>query len=214
MKRPLLLLASLSAALSLTLGTFQTVLWNGAAAPRWARTVAHGIAESALPPRGAPGAEHLAAPPAAYFMFGRPFILAYVALGLALVALARAEGKRRDTFATALVAVAALADVGVYWLSSALGVAFRERAFWNVEVPALVGLLFLVSVRAGLAWRRDGRLRPSVFALPLALLATAALHYMPHGPVLGLSFALLLEAARLRSTSMTSHASAMKEARS
>ncbi|MFP2932740.1 hypothetical protein ACLESO_47860 [Pyxidicoccus sp. 3LG] len=55
MRKHLLLFASLSAALSLTPGTFQTVLWNGADAPHWAQAVAYGVAAGALPPRGSAG---------------------------------------------------------------------------------------------------------------------------------------------------------------
>lgn len=194
MHRNRIVLLSFAALLALTLGTFQTVIWNGDAAPGWARAIVLQLAPTL---RAAPfnlGVARLEQPPAAYFVLGRCVWLVYAAL-LAAVAQRKVNTLMRAA-TLLLLGGAALADILVYGLSSTLGVAFRERMFWTAEVPLLAALTLLLTVSALLAWHQRAGSVIAALTLPLALAATAVLHYMPHGPLLGVALALLLEAYR------------------
>ncbi len=83
-RHSLLFPAVVAAVISLALGPFQSVLWNGAEAPGWVKSVAYGVVAGALPPEGPVGAERLPAPPDAHFTLARKD-----------VAFARADGWRR-----------------------------------------------------------------------------------------------------------------------
>lgn len=180
-------------ALAAYLGPVQSAIWNAGGAPAWIASVpwVAGSIERA---------ERLFPAMPAYDVFGRMMVLAYGLLIAAVLA------TRTDVFgqrariawrvAVALLGVAALADTLAYWIAGLDGSALRSAAFWAVEVPAL-WCATLAFAAAGLLLPRSGttgwtaRL-PLLLTPLLALLATAALQYMPHGPVLALSLSLLL----------------------
>lgn len=190
-------LSALAATLATALGLLQSAIWNGPDAPAWARALASLVPAIDL----TVGASALAEPPAIYFMLGRPFLAVYVLLALA-VAAHPWLGRRARIALLSLLTVAAVGDFCAYWLSSELGVGFRKVVFWRIELPALAAALLCTTAR-GLLGIRWGERRPAwvlASALVCAAIATAALHYMPHGPALGLALALAGSARHERPT--------------
>lgn len=187
--------AAVGLLLCLVLGPLQSSIWNGAAAPAWAAA----IAAMLLPPlRGAEAAAAMAQPPGDYFFYGRFFLLVYAGLYLALRAMPLSRRSRSGRLLTTAIVIAAVGDFLAYWVSAAAGPSLRHLGFWNLEVPALFAALLLATA-LGVQALRSGTLPRHVawcFAAvaPAALLATAALRYMPHGPMLALAAAVSVAA--------------------
>ena len=75
------------------------------------------------------------------------------------------------------------------------GSALREAVFWRLEVPALsAAVLGLAGL--GWVWRTSLTGRVLLVTPLLALAATLALRYMPHGPLMGIALALALTAKK------------------
>jgi len=196
------LAAPLALGLAALLGPLQSVIWNGPDAPSWARTVARAI-EPSLSAGIAVSA--LAEPPPVYFSHGRLFVVVYLLLLVAVTGASAALGQRLSRVLRVLLAIATTADVLAYWLSEAAGPGLRKLAFWGIEVPVLVLLLVTLTLHGSRRLRASPSGWAFVLALPAGLLATWALRYMPHGPVLGLAFALTVETiASLRGEALPS----------
>lgn len=174
------------------LGTLASRIWHGADAPAWVR----GVTDALTPTLGAaPGAaSRPGTPPPVYFAVGRAFVLVYAALAVRWTLRPVGPVWMRRSLAV-LLGLAALGDVLAYWVSAWAGPAVRAVGFWRIEVPALLLALLVIGAR-GVALLRAGA-APARTAWTLALApvvaiaGTAALRYMPHGPVLGLCVAAL-----------------------
>ncbi len=87
--------------------------------------------------------------------------------------------------------IATVGDVIAYWLSSDVGPWLRRIGFWYMELPAL-GLVILALTAVGVAAFRRRRAGAALaLALPAATAGTLALHYLPHGLLVGLGVTLL-----------------------
>ncbi|WP_339614561.1 hypothetical protein [uncultured Parvibaculum sp.] len=183
--------ALIALVLDLLLGPIQSQIWNGTDAPAW-------IGSLIWPDIARPWVQNILAPvpgPEPYETFGRLTILIYLG-NLTAWSPFFAEGENRllriaAPFAWAALAIAALADIGSYWVAGLHNEALRFHTFWQVEVPALA-LCLLALMLAGIArirtrtgWHLSDIL---LAATPLtAILATGALQYMPHGPLVAIS---------------------------
>lgn len=95
-------------------------------------------------------------PPAAYFYYGHFFIVVYLLVLFAMV-LSPVIAKRRHRFALlALVTIAAIADIFVYWLGEFFTAYLRQHAFFYVELPALLLMLLVFALHA-FVYRKDQR---------------------------------------------------------
>lgn len=186
--------------LCLFLAPAQSLIWNGAQAPQWVQAAA---------PMHEWLAPFLGAEP--YRGFGRLVILVYAGFFAGLLYLEAAPG-RAGTVLRYIVpgsfAVAAIADVVAYWIAGLGDPALRYRAFWLTEVPMLA--ICILAIAATGILRLSGRIgarRVNIVlaATPLfAFAATAAVQYMPHGPLIGIGIAALaatIPAAALRAKS-------------
>lgn len=196
-RRSLCLIAASAAAIAaLVLGGLQSVAWHGLEAPALARWIAVGVDPDL---RFEQASKLLAQPTESYFGYGRLAIVIYLLLGLAVTADRRVwRSLLGPSLAGALCLLATLAaggDIAAYWFSEGAGPFVRRVGFWYVEVPALV-LAIATMTGAGALKRANGKasLRLAL-ALPFALVATALLAYMPHGPLLGLALTMALVAA-------------------
>lgn len=171
--------------LLVVLGALQSTIWNGEAAPAFARSLALTL-EPALAAFG-PASNRAAEPPEIYFGYGRQALAAYFLLGVAFWALRPALGRRGFIAVGVLGGVALLGDVLAYWVSESAGPAVRQVGFWYVELPALVALAAMLSGVGVVHVRRKTQGRLLALALPLGLGATAGLRYLPHGLLLGLA---------------------------
>jgi hypothetical protein len=184
---------ALAIVLLVYLGPIQSVLWNGDQAPEWAAALPW-VESSIVAARSTtPGLP-------AYDMFGRGVVAVYVAVLVAWAALWPPAGAARvpRLWAGATMAAlccAAAADIVAYWIAGLNGSTLREAAFWAIEVPALC---VTVLTLAGTGWVMRGRsgCRALILAPLLAVIATVALRYMPHGPLLGIAGAIMLSALR------------------
>lgn len=130
---------------------------------------------------------------AAYDAVGRTTILAY--LGLLWVSatcfgpLGRRPLSAMQVLFLLALSIAALADIGTYWVAGSHDPAMRSLFFWRMEVPGLavaLGVFFCAGI-----WtiRRKRARRSDWFAvggLVLAVLATLLFQYLPHGMLMGL----------------------------
>jgi len=188
------LAALAAAAAALILGGVQATIWSGAAAPGFARAITRLIDPSVA---SGPAVAGLTEPTAAYFRYGRLAIVLYALLAGAARGAWPVLAPRVRRLVQALGGAALAGDLGAYWLSASAGPAVRRVAFLGVELPAL-GLIVLVLTAAGarcLARREPGA--GLVLALPLTIVATATLRYLPHGALLALAVTLGLAAVRL-----------------
>lgn len=180
---------ALALILLLLLGPIQSTIWNGADSPPLVRAAAP-LVDAALGGLQAiaPGAEP-------YDVFGRFVILAYLALLAGMAALPAASHGQRIAKAALLVATiaAALGDIVAYWIAGRADDALRAVGFWYWEVPALAIALLAAAV-FGALWLRANRWSGLALLLAplLALGATLALRYMPHGPLIGLAVSAML----------------------
>ncbi len=181
--------AGLAVALSGLLGALQSTVWNGPEAPAAVRLLAYGIdpglaAEAPV--------NTLAQPSESYFGYGRLAITIYALLLIAAFNLRRGLPKPTGTLLVAFMALAALADVGAYWVSEAQGPGLRRVAFWYTEVPALAATILILSSVGVISLRRGRPNRMLALCLPLSLGTTALLGYLPHGMLLGIALTLML----------------------
>ena len=172
---------------ALVLGGLQSVAWHGADAPGVAREIA-ALLDPALLLE--PASKSLAQPSESYFGYGRLCVGVYVLLALAALPL-RASGpvwlRRIVGCATA---VALSGDLIAYWLSESAGPGLRRVGFWYAELPALLLVVGALSVGGIVGWRAVPSQRRLVLCLPVCLLATFMLGYLPHGLLLGLAIAI------------------------
>jgi hypothetical protein len=181
------------------LAPVQSLIWNGANAPSWisAMTPVHDAARLLYDAASSPGDQP-------YDFFGRLFLPVYAGafFGFARARLSALGRIGRMLRALVLFALAAglAGDFIAYWLAGRSNDALRAIGFWWIEVPSLgvaiigVATLGIVALRAGA--RSAGA---SLAATPVvALGTTAALQYMPHGPMLALALAaVLVQAVRV-----------------
>ncbi len=181
--------------LLIVLGPIQSAIWNGPETPGWiARlTWLHQTAsrlQAAIP---AWAGMH------PYDAFGRLMAIVYAGALVGLAGLSPGSqpiSQRMKQVALVTLGIAAVADVVSYWTAGFENDGLRFWSFWVTEMPALVLTLLAVStlgilrLRAGYApgWANW----PLALVLPLALALTAALQYMPHGPMTALCAALLI----------------------
>jgi hypothetical protein len=184
------ILAATLATLALALlGSLQSSIWNGANAPGFARAIALAVEPdlSVVPPSAG-----LPQPTAIYFVYGRLVIATYLLVFLAAAGARYLVSNRLTRLLGGLGALALIGDVLAYWISASVGPSIRRVGFWYIEMPALLLVAAILS-GIGVAHLRHGRPgRVLVCALPLAVLATAALRYLPHGVLFGISFTFLL----------------------
>jgi hypothetical protein len=187
--RSLAPLAALAAALCILLAPVQSLIWNGAGAPGW-------LASLPWPPAmlAWAGQTELGTP---YFFFGRLFVLVHAGVLATLWTLARGRGWLAwpaMRWLLASLVMATWSDVLAYWVGERLGDSVRFVGFWMIEVPALVSVA-CAGTALGVSLRRAGHrgawLVPWLLLVPAMLLATAALQYMPHGPMLAVTLACL-----------------------
>jgi hypothetical protein len=187
--RSLVPLAAATAALCILLAPVQSLIWNGAEAPRWLQALPwlHPmIAWAEQAGLGTP-----------YFFYGRLFLLVHAGVLATLWMLARGRGWLAWPATRWLLVSLGLASWGdflAYWASDWLGDSVRFVGFWMTEVPALVSVA-LAGTALGVSLRRAGHhgawLFPWLLLAPSMLLGTAALAYMPHGPMLAVTLACL-----------------------
>jgi glyoxylase-like metal-dependent hydrolase (beta-lactamase superfamily II) len=186
-----ILWAATAASAALALGALQSVAWHGSEAPALARGLTAALDPGLLLE---PASSSLAAPSESYFGYGRLTIAIYVLIGAAATAL-RSRWPRRGAIALALLGVTAgMGDVAAYWASEWLGPDVRRIGFWYTEVPALALAIAVLTGWGASGIRHDPSRRCLALCAPLVLATTAALGYLPHGPLLGLALTLLLVA--------------------
>ncbi len=190
--------ALVALALDILLGPIQSQIWNGPDAPAWIGVliwpdVARPLMQNILAPM-------LGAEP--YEIFGRLTILVYLGC-LAAWSPFVACPNRRQHMAAALawmaLAVAALADIGTYWIAGLHNEALRSVTFWQIEIPAMALAVLIMAVIGIDEIRRGERslLNIVLAASPLiAAAATSALQYMPHGPLFAISLGAWTLASR------------------
>jgi hypothetical protein len=211
--------AQLAAVFALILCAFlapiQSRIWNGPSAPGWINALSTAVAPSSA-------LDHAASldarPPEVYFAFGRLFILVYASLVLVLARGPLVGSRRTQRLLLGLVAIAAFGNTLAYWLSAWAGSGVRHIGFWRIEVPAIAALLVVMSVQGVIAVRRRtaSPLAAWAFALviPLAAFGTALLRYMPHGPMLAFTLAIVVHVVtRPRKEEAASPGSALEGAR-
>ena len=182
-------LAAAAAALCILLAPVQSLIWNGDEAPRWLHSLPWPHALVTWAEQGGLGTP--------YFFYGRLFLLVHAGVLATLWMLARSRGWLAwpaMRWLLVSLGVATWGDIMAYWGGQWFGDPVRFVGFWMTEVPALVsvacaGTAFGVSLRY--AGHRGPWLYPWLLLLPAMLLATAALQYMPHGPMLAVTLACL-----------------------
>ena len=140
--------------------------------------------------------------PEPYDLFGRLTILIYLgslAAWSPFVACRNRFRRMTAVLAWMALAVAALADIGTYWMAGLQNETLRAVTFWQIEAPALALVLFAMAV-IGIDEIRRGERSLSNVALAasplIAAAATAALQYMPHGPLIAIAAGSLILATR------------------
>jgi hypothetical protein len=133
-----------------------------------------------------------------YDFFGRLFLPVYVGVffGFARARLSALGRVGRMLRALVLFALAAAfaGDFIAYWLAGRSNDALRAIGFWWIEVP-LLGVAIIGVAALGIIALREGArsVGAGLAATPVAALGTtAALQYMPHGPMLALALAAVL----------------------
>jgi len=181
--------AALTAALiAVTLGSLQSVAWNGPEAPAIARAVATWLDPGLLLEAASNG---LAQPSESYFGYGRLAVAAYALLVAAVVAMRHWFPRPLQGWLAALVTLAIGGDIIAYWLSERSGLLVRRIGFWYTELPALAAIVLLLTGVGAWGFRRGGPERWLACCLPVSLAATLCLGYLPHGVLLGLALTLL-----------------------
>jgi len=131
----------------------------------------------------------------AYDVLGRMTVIVYVCLLLHLkhasfLGAACWQPRLLHT-TTGLLALAALADVGTYWIAGSADPGLRSYFFWWVEVPALSAVVALTSIVGARALATEGPCLHSwlvASAVPVAVSATTVFQYLPHGMLVGLAW--------------------------
>jgi len=169
------------------LGPIQSVIWNGTKAPGWCH---------ATPWVGAMLHWQKAQMDiSAYYFFGRLFFPIYLGCLLTLWRYRKVSIQSHSLSNTwgfrslfLAVVIALLGNLTAYWGGGWWGKDVRFVGFWLTEVPALLVAL-LSFVWCGFSfWRAGAKYLGGglMLVLPLALLVTGALRYMPHGPAFAL----------------------------
>ncbi|MGY1941717.1 hypothetical protein [Nocardia gipuzkoensis] len=182
-------LVAVTAALCTVLAPVQSLIWNGPEAPGWMDGVPWSHTLITVAEQVGLGTP--------YFFYGRLFILVYVGVTATLWLLSRSRGWLTwpaMRWLLASLTMAAWGDLLAYWGGQRFGDPVRFVGFWLTEVPALVivacaGTAFGVSLRY--AGYRGSWLYSWLLLAPAMLFATAALQYMPHGPMLAVALACL-----------------------
>lgn len=197
-KKGLAPLAALT--LCLALAPIQSQIWNQAATPAWIQSLEglhstaqyfHGVTKGVLGP-------------VPYDAFGRLMPLVYCGALIGLFSVASSR-MRLIWIARISLGIAALADVVAYWIAGLNDPDLRFYAFWVTEVPALVVCILALSAFGIQKLRQDtagqdtagqntvGKARNLLLASTplLALGTTASVQYMPHGPMVGITIAVL-----------------------
>lgn len=162
-------------------------IWHRLDADHWTRVLA--VMGTALD-----GFAHMTGLPA-YDVLGRMTVLVYACLLLHLLHAAFlgpvCGQSRLLRTAAGLLALAALADVGTYWIAGSADPDLRSYFFWWVEVPALSAVVILTSIvgaRTLGAEGHSGRSWLVASAVPVAAMATAVFQYLPHGMLVALAW--------------------------
>ncbi|WP_461052843.1 MBL fold metallo-hydrolase [Spirosoma arcticum] len=190
-------IARYSAGLAVLIAAFllplQSRIWNGPSGPPASVLLTQWLSPNWL---GNVAASGLGQPPLLYFQAGHFFILVYIGLLVATIFTRTITQSWLKTGLLGTLTLGALADAGVYWWGEYLTKAARELLFWNLEVPALLGSLGLVTILAFRIRRSAGRSRIAAalpfLVVPLAVVFTLVFQYIPHGPILAVATTLLL----------------------
>ena len=169
------------------LAPVQSEIWNAERTPLWlvGLTPLH-VAASAL-------YNAFASTMPRYDFFGRLFTVVYAGIFAGVAAPSPAPGVSRIArwIVCASLIAAFAGDVIAYWFAGINNAPLRAIGFWYTEVPALgVAVLAMAAIGVSMVRSRITAGGVIVAATPLiALGATAAVQYMPHGPAVALAVA-------------------------
>jgi hypothetical protein len=180
------------------LAPVQSLIWNGEKTPSWIAnlTPLHEAAHALYSAASLAGDQP-------YDFFGRLFLPIYagVFFGFASARLSALGRSARIARAVALLALTSgfVGDIIAYWLAGRGNDALRAVGFWQIEVPALTVAIVAAAVLGVAVWRSGAKPAGAILAATpvLAVGATAALQYMPHGPMLALAIAATAAAVRV-----------------
>lgn len=169
------------------LAPIQSEIWNADKTPLWLAglTPLHAAASALY--------DAFAGTLPRYDFFGRLFTVVYAGIFVGVAAASPTPGV--SSFARWIVYASLVAafvgDVTAYWFAGIGNAPLRALGFWKAEVPALgVAVLAIAAIGVSMMRSRVTAGGAVVAATPLvALGATAAIQYMPHGPVLALALA-------------------------
>jgi len=175
------------------LGPIQSAIWHAEESSNWIKSLSL-LHELAVDFQAFVSTGSMMLP---YDFFGKMTALIYIGALIGLLFAGKATDPKEaiaKKFATMFLLIASCADVITYWVAGLENEALRFQSFWLCEVPALVLCIASLSIYGGIKVYVEKHLHwTSVLLLAtpaLALLATASLDYMPHGPLLAISLAV------------------------
>ena len=168
-------------ALCLYLTPIQSAIWNGTESPVWINTTAEWMTGKVM----ADAAKDHSVLPMSYYHFGQLFMLVYGILLLLWVTSVSFKTHRSGIMALVGLSIAAMA--GLYgYIFSQYYPTFKHEIFLFIEVPGLVIALIALTVRWFHFFGANLIKWAGLGMVPLALLITHLVAYVPHGPMLAI----------------------------